>query len=112
MVYGGEFADSSIREYPGNIIAEIMYAQFDPYYHSHDILECKLDFKNDDKVLSSDDLYVTIKSGRCHIMKIASVWNFLIQYKDGSEELTHLEQMRDSNPLEIAEFATVKWISE
>ncbi len=85
MVYNVEFPDGVVKEYAANVIAENMYAQVDPDGHTHSILDSIIDFKKDDKALSSDDLYVTTKSGRPCIRGTTSRWNFLIQFKDGSE---------------------------
>ena len=41
-----------------------MYSQVDPDGHTSVILECILDFKNNYKALSKDDLYITTQSGR------------------------------------------------
>ena len=85
MIYDVEFPDGTIKEYAANVIADNMYAQVDPDGHAHGILESIIDFKKDDKALSKDDLYVTTKSGRRRIRQTTSGWNFLIQFKDGSE---------------------------
>ena len=34
-------------------------------------------------------------------------WDFLIRYKDESEQWVPLKLLKESNPLEVAEFATV-----
>ena len=112
MVYEVEFPDGVIKEYAANIIAENMYAQVDPSGHSTGILDSILDFKKDNKALSGDDLYVTTKSGRRRIRETTSGWKFLIQYKDGSETWMTLKRLKESNPLELAEFATARGIAE
>ena len=112
MIYDVEFPDGTIKEYAANIIAENMYAQVDPDGHVHGILDSIIDFKKDDKALSKDDLYVTTKSGRRRIRETTSGWNFLIQFKDGSEVWMPLKRLKESNPLEVAEFVTARGIAE
>lgn len=112
MVYDVEFPDGAIKEYAANIIAENMYAQIDPHGRSHTILDCILDFKKDSTALSKDDMYITNKSGRRRIRELILGWKFLTHHKDYSEQWIPLKLLKESNPLEFAEFATARGIAE
>ena len=112
MVYDVEFPDGVVKEYAANIIAENMYSQVDPDGHATGILECILDFKKDDKALHKDDLYITTQSGLRRMRQTTTGWKFLIQFKDGSEVWMPLKLIKESNPIEVAEFATATGIAE
>ena len=89
-----------------------MYAQVDPDGHSHGILDCIVDFKKDDKALSKDDMYVITKSGRRRMRETTTGRDFLIRYKDDSEQWIPLKLLKESNPLEVAEFVTANGIAD
>ena len=89
-----------------------MYAQVDPHGRSHAILDCILDFKKDNTALSKDDMYITNKSGRRRLRQSTLGWELLTRYKDGSEQLIPLKLLKESNPIEVAEFATARGIAE
>lgn len=97
-MYGVEIPNGGVKEYTTNIITENMYTQVDIDGHSHGIFGSILDFKKDYKALSSDELYVTTKSGRRRIRETTSGWNFLIRYKDNIEEWMPLKRMKEYNP--------------
>ena len=112
MVYDVEFPDGVIKEYAANIIAENMYAQVDPDGHSTAILSEIIDFTKNSKALSKDDMYITTKSGQRRMRQTTSGWNFLIRYKDGSEQWTPLNLLKESNPLEVADFVTAHGLND
>ena len=112
MVYDVEFPDGAVKEYAANVIAENMYAQVDPNGRSHAILDCILDFKKDATAVSKADMYITNKHGRRRIRESTLGWKLLIRYKNGSEQWTPLKLLKESNPLEVADFATARGIAE
>ena len=112
IVYDVEFPDGVVKEYAANIIAENMYTQVDPDGHSHSILDCIIDYKRDATALNKADMLITTKSGRRRIRQSTNGWKFLLQYKDGSEQWVPLKLLKESNPLEVAEFVTAKGLDE
>ena len=112
MVYDVEFPDGTIKEYAANIIAENMFAQVDPQGRSHAILDCILDFKKDKTALHKDDMYITTKSGQRRMRQSTLGWKFLTLWKDGSESWIPLKLLKESNPIEVAEFAKARGIDE
>ena len=58
------------------------------------------------------DMYITSKSGQRRIRQSTSGWYFLNRYKDGSEQWIPLKILKESNPIELAEFTATTGISE
>jgi hypothetical protein len=105
MLYDVEFPDGSVKEYAANIIAENMFSQVDPDGYSHNLLEAILDFKRDGNAIDKSDKYITTKSGNRRLRKSTSGWHLLVLWKNGSEQWIPLSVMKESNPVDVAEFA-------
>jgi len=106
MVYDVEFPDGAIREYAANVIAENMYAQVDTDGFSHAILNEITDFDRDEnEAVHMNDKYITTKSGQKRMRTSTKGWNLLVSWKNGAEEWIPLSIMKNSNPIEVAEFA-------
>ena len=113
VVYDVEFPDGEIKEYGANIIAENMYAQVDSDGHRHQLVDGIIDFKKDpDKAVSMADKYIVTKSGQRRMRKSTTGWKLLVQFKNSSEEWIPLSVMKESNPVEVAEFAVARGIDQ
>lgn len=110
MVYDVEFPDGDIRQYSANVIAENMYAQVDADGHTHTLLDSIIDFNKTDQALDKDDMYVNTKSGQRRLRKTTSGWNLLVLWKDGSEQWVPLKLLKESHPVEVAEFSVSRSI--
>ena len=112
MTYDVEFSDGAIREYAANVIAENMFAQVDTEGHMHTILDGILDFRKSENATPMAKKYVQTSSGQRRMRKSTAGWQLLIAWKDGSEEWIPLSIMKESNPLEVAEFAVAHDIAD
>ena len=112
MLYDVEFPDGEIREYAANVIAENMYAQVDPDGHSYNILDGIIDHSKDESAVDKSSGYVTTKSGQKRLRKSTKGWKLLVAWKDGSEQWIPLSVLKESNPVEVAEFAVAKGIDD
>ena len=104
-MYDAIFPDDSIQQYAANIIAENMYSQVDANDHSHTLLDSIIDYDKTSNAVDIEDIHVTTKSGQRKIKKSTQGWNLLILWKDGSEQCVPLNIMKESHPVEVAEFA-------
>jgi hypothetical protein len=112
MVYDVEFPDGEVREYSANVIAENIYAQSDIDGHSYNILDGIVDYERDPSAVAKSDKYITTKSGQRRLRKSTKGWKLLVAWKDGSEQWIPLSVMKESNPIEVAEFAIAKGIAD
>ncbi len=110
LVYDVEFPDGEIKEYSANVIAENMYAQVDTEGFSHTILDSIIDYSRDKGAIERDDMYLTTKSGQRRMRQTTVGWKLLVLWKDGTEEWVPLKMLKNSNPVEVAEFAVSKGI--
>ena len=112
LLYDVQFPDGTIKEYAANIIAENMFSQVDADGYSHTILEAIVDHKKDDEAVDRADKYIQTKSGTRRLRKTTAGWNFLIAWKDGSEQWVPLKVLKESNPVDVAEYAVAANIQD
>jgi hypothetical protein len=110
MVYDIEFPDGEIKEYSANIIAQNMYAQVDANGHHHTLLDSIVDYQKLDNAVDKADQYLTTKTGRKQMRHTTEGWNLLVSWKDESQQLVPLKIIKESNPVEVAEFASARGI--
>ena len=110
-VYDVMFPDGSIQQYAANIIAENIYSQVDDDGHRYILLDEIVDYKKDDTAIAKDDAYTTDKYGRKSRRLTTKGWSFLVNWKDGSQSWVPLKDIKESNPIEVAEFVTAKDIA-
>ena len=59
-----------------------------------------------------DQKYVTTKRGNRALCKTTIGWKFKVKWKDGTESWIPLKVMKESNPIEIAEYAVTRGIAD
>ena len=112
ILYDVEFPDGEIKEYGANAIAMNMYSQVDPDGHRTQLVEDIVDYKKDHTAVSMADKYLITKSGQRRMRKSTVGWKLLVQFKNGTEEWIPLKVMKESNPVEVAEFSVARGINE
>ena len=105
MVYDVEFPDGQIKEYSANIIAENMYAQVDSSGNYMTMLDSIISHNKDSKAVEKQDKYIITKTGRKHLRRTTDGYNFKVLWRDGSSQWVTLKKLKESNPIEIAEYA-------
>ena len=103
LTYNVEFDDGAVREYKANVIAENLYAQVDKVGHS--MFDRIVDFRIDKDELPAGNTYVMTKSGNRRMRQSTDGWDFLVQWRDGSTQWIALKDLKQSNPVECAEYA-------
>ena len=66
--------------------------------------------RDEEKALQHHDKYVQTKNGRHHLRKTTKGWEVLIKWKDKSESWIKLADMKESHPVEVAEYARARGI--
>jgi hypothetical protein len=64
-----------------------------------------IDHKIDGLAVAPDDMYYTDKHGVKRIRQTTKGWVLLLQWKDGSTTWFPLKDLKESNPIEVAEYA-------
>jgi hypothetical protein len=112
LVYEVEFPDGAIKEYAANTIAEnILYQVDSEGQHSH-VMDSIIDFKKDGSAVTKDNAFVVTPRGRRKLRQTTIGWQFQVLWKDGTKQWIPLKILKESNPVEVAEFVTARDIAD
>jgi hypothetical protein len=113
MIYEVEFPDGQIKEYAANVIAENMLTQVDSDGFSLMMMEAITDYRKDEATaINKTDKYLTTPSGQKRMRKTTIGWTLLVKWADSSETWIPLKDLKESHPIETAEFAKARSIAD
>jgi hypothetical protein len=104
--------DGVTERYSANVIAENIYAQCDDEGRSMLVLDQITDYRKDDSAISIADGYTVSHNGNRTPKRTTRGWQLLCTWKDGSSDWIALKDLKDSNPIELAEYAVANKIQE
>ena len=107
--YEVTFPDGDVTEYTANVIAENMWAQCNLDGQQHVLLEAIVDHKFTEEAVKFNDRFV-FKDGRKYPRKTTKGVLLECQFKDGSTAWERLADLKESNPIEVAEYAVNRGI--
>jgi hypothetical protein len=108
--YEVEFEDGVVLRYAANVIAENLYSQIDGEGRRYLVMESIVDHKKDKSAVSKDDEFVVVKGKRVRRMTTKG-WKLCIRWKDGSTSWEPLKNLKETNPVEVAEYAVAMGIA-
>jgi hypothetical protein len=106
------FEDESIHRFRANQIAEAIYSQVDQEGKQYLILDDILYHQKDRSAINRADGYWTSYNGNKVPKKTTQGWKLCVQWKDGTTTWVSLAELKDSNPLELAEYGVVNGIQD
>ena len=113
ITYEVEFSDGQVKEYLANLLAKKMLTQVDVNGYSLTLMEGIVDYLKDESMaVSREDKHITIKSGQQQLRCTTAGWKLLVHWKDGMESWAMLADMKQSHPVETAEFTRARGISD
>ena len=104
-VYEVEFMDGSRAKYSANTIAENMFAQVDSEGRQFLLIDEISDHKADQSALRIEQGFHVSKNGNRTPKRTTRGWKLLVQWRDGTSDWVPLKDLKDSNPVEVAEYA-------
>ena len=110
--YDVEFIDGSIKKCAANIIADKMFAQVNDEDREQLITKEIVDHKKDHTAIPI--LEDKLRSYNWNeILKITTRgWKLLVEWKYGQTSWIKLKELKESNPIEVAEYAVANFIVE
>ncbi len=103
--YSVEYEDGSKEELSSNIIAEAIFAKVDDEGREYLLLDSIIDHKRDESVALNESNGFNVKSNGTRVAKQTTQgWKFLLRWKDNSENWVDLKDLKESNPLEVADY--------
>ena len=83
-------------------------SQVDSEGHNYQVLTEVTDHNKDDSAIAKVDGF----SGNLHQKRITRGWKLLVEWKDGSVDWVPLKNLKQSNPVELAEYAVENEIND
>jgi hypothetical protein len=110
-VYEVLFQDGHIEAYNANLIAENIYARVNDEGHTVYLFDEIVDHRRKADAISVDDGFYHVRGQRK--LKITTRgWEFCVQWKDGSTSWVPLKLIKESNPIEVADYARANGLVE
>jgi hypothetical protein len=111
--YEVQFSDGTTDELTANVIAENMLSNVDSEGYHYQLLSEIVDHKKDGSAIQISNGYIESKSGnRKTPKKTTRGWKLLVEWKDGSMDWIPLVELKNSFPVELAEYAFANGIEE
>ena len=109
-LYEVEYMDGHKASLTANSIAQNMFAQVDEEGNRHVILDSIIDYRTNGNELQEHDAYITSKNGGRRRKETTKGWEILLGWKDGSSTWEAMKDIKESYPVDLAEFAIQKGI--
>jgi hypothetical protein len=104
-VYKVRFPDWRSEELAVNVIAEAIYAQCNANMNQYVLLDAIVDYCKDSSMAVAQDNQVMIVDGKKIVKCSTRGWELCCEWKDGNISWQKLSDLKESHPLQVAEFA-------
>ena len=111
-MYEVEFENGDMETLAANVIAKNLLSQVDEQGHRHLMLDEIIDHMvKADAIPMSKGTYQTVH-GTTRRVQTTRGWDVFVSWKDGSTDWVALKDIKDSYPVQLAEYAVVSGIEE
>ncbi len=111
-MYEVEFQDGHKASLAANAIAENLFAQIDDEGNRHILFEEIVDHRTNGKQVLQQDAFIVNRSGTQRRRETTVGWELLVRWKDGSTTWIALKDLKESYPVQLAEYAVQARIAE
>ena len=111
-IYEVELDDGEREAFSANIIAEHIYSQVDDEGYTHYTLSEIIDHRKDSTAVNKDDAFITMRNGKIKPRITTKGWQLCCQWNDGSTSWHALKDLKESHPLQVAEYAVNNKLAE
>ena len=111
-IYEVELDDGESEAFSANIIAEHIYSQIDDEGYTHYTLSEIIDHRSDSSAVTKDDGFVTLRNGQKKPRMTTKGWQICCQWNDGSTSWHSLKDVKESHPIQVAEYAVNNKLTE
>jgi len=104
--------DGTFEKYQANVIAENIYAQTDDEGRETLLLEEIYGHRTDGNAIPISRGYTLNRNGEQRKKVTTAGWHIKVRWTDGSTDELPLSVVKESNPIELAEYAVVAGVTE
>ena len=105
LLYECELNDGTIKEYIANTIASNIFMESDADGFSSSLLYHIVDHKCSGEAIQMADKYFVMKNGTKCMRQMTVGWKFLVKWATGLRQWIDLKILKESNPVQVAEYA-------
>jgi hypothetical protein len=109
-LYEVEFIDGTTETMSANIIAQNILSQVDEEGHRQLMMDEITDHRSTDEAVREEDAFYITESGLRRRRNTTKGWEVCIQWKDGSSNWVALKDVKNTYPVELAEYAVANQI--
>jgi len=102
-----DFDDGDQTELTANKIAESLYSQCDPDGNHYVLLEEIVDYRRLPTAVKLSDQKTVRANGKTYLKRSTVGWQLCCQWRDGSTSWENLADLKESHPIETAEYAKI-----
>jgi hypothetical protein len=110
--YEVELPDGSVEVYTSNILAENLYSQVDEEGRTFRLIEEIVDHRSDGNAIRKDDGFYVSRNGEKRRKPTTKGWHLLVSWRDGTSSWVKLSDLKESYPVQTAEYAVNNRISD
>ena len=110
-MYKVKYQDVTKASLAANYITEIMFAQVDQEGNRHVLLEKIIDYRFNGRKVKQQDAFIITKSGTKRRHETTIGWQLLVQWTDSSTNWVALKDLKESYPVQLAEYSVAAQIS-
>ena len=104
-LYEVEFLDGTVETMAANVIAENILSQVDEEGHRQLMIDEIVDHRTNDDAVSTENAYYNMPNGTKRRRRTTKGWELCILWKDGSSNWVALKDMKNSYPIQVADYA-------
>ena len=112
LLYECKFNDGTMKEYDANTIAMNIFMESDANGFSSSLLYHIVDHECSGEAIRMADKYITTTTGTRRMRQTTVGWKFLVEWANGSRQWIDLKILKESNPVQVAEYAIARNIGE
>ena len=109
-LYEIEQVDGTIRELQANVISENLFSQSDSEGRQHMLMEEIVSHKKDGTAIKKGDEFISLPNRQPRRKITTRGWKLQVMWKDGSSDWVPLSELKESYPMEVAEYAVAAQI--
>lgn len=104
-VYNVRSPDGTLHEYTANVISQRIYDQVDDDGWNYDLLYEIINHRTDEDAIPPDKGYYEGPDGQRKRVITTKGWQLQVQWENGETTWISLKDIKESNPVEVAEYA-------
>ena len=109
--YKVEFSDGTYGNYATNTLIENLYSQVDDEGRSSTLMSSIIGHRREENAVPLKDGFIILKSGVRKRIITTKGWLLNVEWVDGTSSWIPLSDLKESNPIEVAEYAIAHGIS-